>query len=137
VPSSPDLGEEGRELPLRWSTPPPLTRGGHRRGSHGEGEGPHGREGARVADLLLAPGPDSCVRHRAAASGTRIPKPGACGHHHQASADAPTVARGTRRSADPPPGERGLAPLEHGPRGILERGSGVEERKGEGVPSQV
>jgi hypothetical protein len=52
--------------------------------------------------------------------------------------DAATVARGTRRresagcrrwSADPPPGERSLAPVERRPRGSLERRSGVGERE--------
>jgi hypothetical protein len=34
-------------------------------------------------------------------------------------------------SADPPPGERGLDPVEHGPCGSLERGSDVGERERE------
>jgi hypothetical protein len=88
--SSPDLGEEGRELPLRWSMPPLRTRGGRWKGSHNKGGGPYGREGA--AACASAP----CawarlVHHQAAASRMRTPKLGAHGHRRQARADAPTV----------------------------------------------
>jgi hypothetical protein len=105
VPSSPDLGEEGRELLLRWSTPPPLTRGGHRRGSHGEGEARTGeREPVlRIYSLRLGP-TRACATEpppveRGSRSQARVATTTRRARTRRQSRGAPAVARTRRRES--------------------------------------